>query len=291
MTEPRSVGAETAGQDSARTGRRASPGAALAPTPTESGPPLLHLDGRVATITLRRPEHANRLGPADLAVLAAHLRAVDADEAVTVLRVAALGKHFCSGFDIGSIGKAVSGCDDLPPASFEDVTDALENTRAVSIAAIQGGVFGGATDLALACDFRYGVPACRMFVPAARLGMHYYGGGLERFVRRLGLAAAKRIMLTAETFDAQAMLTIGYLDRLLDSPQALIAEVEQLTATLTGMAPLALLGMKKHLNRIALGRLDADEIAADIARASASADLAEGARAWLEKRTPRFQGR
>ena len=57
------------------------------------------------------------------------------------------------------------------------------------------------------------------------------------------------------------------------------------------MAPLALLGMKKHMNRIARGMLDADEIARDIAAADASEDLREGASAWAEKRAPRFRGR
>ncbi len=57
------------------------------------------------------------------------------------------------------------------------------------------------------------------------------------------------------------------------------------------MAPLALLGMKKHMNRIARGELDAGELAQDIAVADASDDLREGALAWREKRAPRFTGR
>jgi len=57
------------------------------------------------------------------------------------------------------------------------------------------------------------------------------------------------------------------------------------------MAPLALAGMKKHLNGIARNELDVAALQADVARAAGSEDLKEGRAAWLEKRTPRFQGR
>jgi 1,4-dihydroxy-2-naphthoyl-CoA synthase len=66
--------------------------------------------------------------------------------------------------------------------------------------------------------------------------------------------------------------------------------VDRLSEELAGMAPLALLGMKKHLNRIARGEFDADEFARDIAHADESADLREGALAWKEKRKPVFRG-
>ena len=72
----------------------------------------------------------------------------------------------------------------------------LEMARPVTVAALHGGVYGGATDLALACDFRVGAHGIDMFMPAARLGLHYYRSGLERYVSRLGLDNAKRLFLT-----------------------------------------------------------------------------------------------
>jgi len=68
----------------------------------------------------------------------------------------------------------------------------------VTIAAINGGVYGGGTDLSLACDFRLGSTAANMFMPAAKLGLHFYPGGMVRYVTRLGLNQAKRLFLTAE---------------------------------------------------------------------------------------------
>ena len=245
--------------------------------------PELNIDGTVATITLRRPKAANRLEPDDLTALVAHIAAVNEAEQVLVLRLQAHGKYFCSGYDVGRIS-ATRG------VGFDDVANALEDARPVTLALIQGGVYGGATDLALACDFRLGVPAADMFMPAARLGLHFYPRGLERYVSRLGVDAAKRLFLTAERIDADEMKAIGFLTHLV-AADTLHETADRLTETLAGMAPLAMLGMKKHLNRIARGTLDAADLQRDIARAAASADLREGGAAWAEKRAPRFTGR
>lgn len=263
---------------------------------TAGAPPSLAIDevdggGAIATITLRRPRVANRLDPADLAAIVAHVAQADADPRVRVLLLVAQGRHFCGGFHIGAIDPAADGAPgERPSDRFEAMTDAVENARAVTVAALQGGVYGGAVDLALACDFRIGTPAVEAMVPPARLGLHYHRGGLERFVMRLGLAAAKRLLLGVETLDAAALLQAGGLDRVV-AAEALAAEVDGFVRHLAGLAPLALLPMKRHLNAIARGRLDAAAIAADIARAWASEDLREGSTAWAEKRAPRFAGR
>jgi len=248
--------------------------------------PELVIDGRVATITLRRPEVANRLELEDLAMLRSQIGQVNACSDVLVLRLRSQGRHFCSGFNIGSIGAGVKSAG----KGFEVLAAELEQARPVTIAALQGGIYGGATDLALACDFRIGTPSCELLVPAARLGLLFYPGGLERAIARLGLGVAKRIFVAAEKLDAAEMLAVGYLDRLVVSVDALMPAVEQLSANLTDVAPLAMLGMKKHLNSIASSKLDADAIARDIAVADTSQDLLEGSLAWREKRKPVFQG-
>lgn len=258
--------------------------------PTSTGlPPELVIDGPMATITLRRPDVANRLEIDDLDLLARQVAEVDASPRVQVLRLMAQGRHFCSGFNIAQVGQ--EGGSRSGAARFQDLASRLEHARPVTVAVIQGGVYGGATDLGLACDFRIGTPASEMFVPASRLGLLFYGGGMERYVSRLGLATAKRVLLLAEKFNAEQMLACGYLDRLAPSVEALPEAVDALCAELAGMAPLALLGMKKHLNAIARGALDAQALAEDTAVCDASADLAEGARAWKERRQPVFQGR
>jgi enoyl-CoA hydratase len=246
--------------------------------------PLLELQDGVARITLRRPRQANRLAAEDLGTLRGFVDAVNANAAVRVLVLAGEGRHFCSGFDLGALGAIDAG------ARFGELADALEAARPITIARLHGGVYGGAADLALACDFRLGAPAVEMFVPAARIGLHFYAGGLQRFVNRLGLATAKQVLLAGRTLDAPALLGCGYLDQLLPDVDTLDAALAALTAQLQDMAPLALLPMKQHLNAIAAGRLDAERLAADIEKARDSADLAEGQAAWAGKRPAKFKG-
>lgn len=247
--------------------------------------PLLQINGSLARITLRRPHVANRLELGDLQTLGEQLQQANADASVRVLVLQAEGRHFCSGFHIDAVPGIDAG------ALFEALSNAWEAARPVTVAAIQGGIYGGATDLALACDFRLGVQSCEMFVPAARLGLHFYRGGLERYVSRLGLNVAKRVLLSGQTLDARAMRDCGFLDELLDDGAALTAASEALCTRLLDMAPQPLLGMKRHLNAIAAGRLDAAALQADIAKANASADLAEGVAAWQAKRRPLFTGK
>ncbi|WP_237182536.1 enoyl-CoA hydratase/isomerase family protein [Roseomonas marmotae] len=246
--------------------------------------PGLLLEGECATITLRRPRHHNRLEPADLAELMLLLERADAGPGLRVLVLTGTGTSFSSGFHIGAFGDAQA----VP--SLEAVVERLERMRLPTICALNGSVYGGATDLALACDFRIGVEGMRLVMPAARLGLHYYPSGMRRFVSRLGLGVAKRLFLAAEPLDTAALLACGYLDEAVPAPE-LAGRVADLAARLAAHAPLAVQGMKQALNDIARGRADDAAIGARAEALTASEDFAEGRRAWAEKRSPRFKGR
>src|SRR5690606_21909380 len=147
----------------------------------------------IATIRFRKPAQANRLSPDDLATLRAHIATVNQEKNVLVLRFKGEGKYFCSGYDISSLAAV-----DAPSSlRFGETIDIIEMARPVTIAAIHGGAYGGGTDLSLACDFRVGTPAANMFMPAAKLGLHFYPGGMSRYISRLGLNQAKRRFVTA----------------------------------------------------------------------------------------------
>lgn len=248
--------------------------------------PSLDIQGSVATITLQNPDLANRLNVEDLEVIQNHIQTVNANPNILVLKLQSTGHYFCSGFDISSLQQDAEEKSLL----FEVIVNAFEDCRPITVAILQGGVYGGATDLALACDFRIGSTAAEMFMPAAKLGIHFYQRGLERYVSRLGLDTAKRLLLCAEKIQSHEMKHLGFLTSL-SSPEQLNKTVDDLVTNLLKMAPLSLLGMKKHLNLIARGCLNIDQLSKDIARAQNSQDLQEGRAAWSEKRPPQFTGR
>lgn len=249
---------------------------------TPGSAPELGIDGCVATVTLRRPELANRLSVTDIEALLAHIAHLRGRSELRLVRLCAEGSHFCAGFQIDAVGEVDA------PALFERLTDAWETLPMPTLACIQGDAWGGAVDLALACDFRLGGPRGRVGIPAARLGLHYHGGGLQRVASRLGLSAAKRLLLAGEVWEGAQRLERGFLDAMDEDLAALAADW---TARLLALAPLAQAGMKRQLNALARGAPDASALQADSQRCARSEDLAEGLAAWRERRAPRFNGR
>jgi enoyl-CoA hydratase/carnithine racemase len=253
--------------------------------------PVLMVEGHVATITLNRPAHRNRLHNDDLRALLQHCDNVNRNAAIRVLVLRANTQEqirpvFCAGFHIGEFDG------EQPGVPFEQVPDAIEALRPITVCAMSGSVYGGATDVALACDFRIGVQDMELKMPAAALGLHYYPSGLARYVSRLGLAGAKKAFLRAQPFSAQELLQVGYLDALVPADR-LDAELHTWVSQLLSLAPMALSGMKQSLNDVARSGLNADTLQAIRVREGAcavSADFAEGRLAFEQKRPPQFSG-
>ena len=256
--------------------------------PEAASTPLFELDGARATIRLNRPRHLNRLQPEDLDALLKLFDRIEADSTIRALVLTGTGRAFSAGYDLGSIAeRAANAREQTAGSAFEVVVNRLEDLAVPTICRINGGVYGGSTDLALACDFRIGVDTCEMFMPAARLGLHYYKSGIRRYVSRLGLDNAKKLFLTAQKIDAAEMLRIGYLTAMVPA-EALDQAVDKLAAVLAGNAPIAMRGMKRAINEFARGRLDeeaADRRARDSMR---GAEIKEGIKAFAEKRPPKF---
>jgi enoyl-CoA hydratase len=169
--------------------------------------PVLDIDGARATIRLNRPRHLNRLQPDDLNTLLKLFDRIESDPAIRVMVLAGTGRAFSSGYDLDSIDERAANAQEQSAGSaFEIVVNRLEDLAVPTICRINGGVYGGSTDLALACDFRIGVDSCEMFMPAARLGLHYYKSGIQRYVSRLGVDNARKLFLTAQKIGAAEML-------------------------------------------------------------------------------------
>ncbi|MCA1477999.1 MULTISPECIES: enoyl-CoA hydratase/isomerase family protein [Bradyrhizobium] len=261
----------------------------MSDTADAASSPLLEIIGARATIRLNRPKHLNRLEAEDLDELTRLFDRVEADPDIRVLVLTGTGRAFSAGYDLNSVAeRAVSAGEQQSAGSaFEAVVNRLEDLGVPTICRLNGGVYGGSTDLALACDFRVGVDTAEMFMPAARLGLHYYPSGIKRYVTRLGVDNAKKLFLTAQKIDAPEMLRIGYLTTMVPL-EFLDEEVDTLAAILAGNAPQAMRGMKRAINEFARGELDegaADRRHRDSMRGD---EIKEGIKAFADKRAPRF---
>jgi len=242
--------------------------------------------GGVACIRLARPQQHNSLGSADIHALREALAGIGADAELRVLLLTGAGERsFCSG---ASLKELASGA--MSGELFSTLTDALASLELPTVCALNGDTWGGGAELALCCDYRLGVEGMRMRVPAARIGLCYPLSGLQRYVGKLGLDVATRMLVGAEEFDAQSLREAGFLHRVLPREQ-LQAQAMDLAQSLADLAPLAVRTMKRLLGQIARGDLDARAAQLAIDACSASADLQEGLSAQREKRKPRFSGR
>jgi enoyl-CoA hydratase/carnithine racemase len=259
---------------------------------SDEGPPRLALAQGVAWVRLRRPSQRNSLHDEDLHRLLDIFAQVEADPAVRVVVLTAetgapaSGRRpvFCAGYHVGGFDSA-----DHDPRLFERVPDALERLRPLTICALNGSVYGGATDLVLACDLRMALAGSEFRMPAAALGLHYYPSGLRRYVSRLGLQGAKRAFLTAKALPVESP-TLCDLFEAIAPAQAFDAAVAALVQDLAGLAPLAAQATKQSLGEIAAGEYDPARLREREAMTAASADFAEGRAAMAARRAPRFIG-
>jgi enoyl-CoA hydratase/carnithine racemase len=119
---------------------------------------------------------------------------------------------FCAGYDIGGFSDADHGS-----TAFEKVPKALNQLRPITLCALNGSIYGGATDLVLACDLRLALEGIEWRMPATALGLHYYPSGLQRYVSRFGLAATKRAFLTARPFTDRQLDALGLFEALVSA--------------------------------------------------------------------------
>lgn len=238
----------------------------------------LELSDRVATVTIDRTHRRNALNLDGLEDLhAAVVAAVDGGARALVLTGAE--GHFCSGADLTEL-------EDVSFTSrLAEVLQHLAGLPLPTIAAIDGSCMGLGIQLAIACDVRVVGPAARFAVPVAKLGLMVDHWTLDRVTRLWGEGAARLMVLTGAVLDADDAWRLGFAQVLGD-----LVDARALAARAVDLAPLSQAGSKvgfdaHHDNDAEVARYEAA-----FARAWASQDLAEGRRAFAERRQPRFQG-
>ncbi|MGH1361156.1 MAG: enoyl-CoA hydratase/isomerase family protein [Burkholderiaceae bacterium] len=213
------------------------------------GAPTLTRTDHVWTITLARPAQHNRLDPADVTALSAVFDQARAARPKLLVITGRGEKTFCSGYTLSAIASELD-------QRFEVMLNQLESLPFLTIAALNGSAYGGATDLALCCDIRLGVPGIRLFMPAAKFGLHYYPDGLRRYVNLLGLPLASKLMLTGMTIEADEMLRVGYLTELVDAGD-LTTRVQAYADATALTEPTVVAEMKEQMRGLATQQTDA----------------------------------
>jgi len=263
---------------------------------SEKNQVIIHEDGPMCTVTINRPEKRNSLSSGVLQVLSRTLDELDARAEIRVIILRGAGdKAFCAGFDITEI--PVGNGDRIGSGEHRLLEDTFRRVRSVKqpvIAMINGICVGAGLDLAINCDFRIAREGVLLGMTPAKLGVTYHPAGLNRFLQLVGINATKELFYTGKLVSTSRALETGLLNRVV-SAEELEETVYALAAEIARNAPLSLASLKYTINKLAekvfLTHEEEETIRQMTLRAFNSRDLAEGQRAFTEKRKPRFTGR
>jgi enoyl-CoA hydratase/carnithine racemase len=246
--------------------------------------------GRVATVTLDRPEALNAISTELALDLAAAFEPLATDPGVRAVVLTGAGERaFCVGADL----KQRAGLDDhgwfVQREAFRRGFAAVRRCPLPTVAAVAGFALGGGTELALACDLVVAAGDATFGLPEVRLGLVPAGGGTQLLARRVGRSAARDLVLTGRRVGAEEALALGLADRVVPAGEVRAAATA-LAAEIAANAPTAVRMAKWALEVGADLPLEAAMEVEDQAwrRAVESDDRREGIAAWVEKREPRW---
>ncbi|MEE9401086.1 MAG: enoyl-CoA hydratase/isomerase family protein [Dehalococcoidia bacterium] len=246
-----------------------------------------------AKITLNRPDVLNALDVKTLEELGAAVADIENDVSVRVVVITANGRAFCTGADLTGIAA-------IPPDKprdyflrlWNEVFSAIENLSVPVIAAVNGMAYAGGLELVMVCDLAIAAEDAKLSDQHANYGLVPGGGASQRLPRLVGIRKAKELLYTGDRISAAEAERLGLINKAVPADK-LEEATNELVAKLLGKSPMALKTVKRLVNRGMESSLDAGlemEMLAMIGHGTTE-DMAEGIKAFIERRPPAFPGR
>jgi enoyl-CoA hydratase len=253
---------------------------------------LLERRGRIAIVTINRPEKLNALNIQTRAELVDHFDQLRDDAEIRVVVITGAGeKAFVAGADINEFAGRTA-LEQRNVMRAKSIFTALSDFPKPIIAQINGFCLGGGCELALSCDIRLASEKARFGQPEINLGIIPGGGGTQRLTRLVGEGKAMQMILSGEMISAQEAHRIGLVNEVYPAAD-LEAKTIEMANKIAEKSPVALGYAKAAVKNAArMGLREGLEAEIDLfALCFASEDKEEGVRAFLEKRQPDFKGK
>ncbi len=254
---------------------------------------LVEKADRIATVTLNRPP-MNPISTAMIHELNEAFDNIENDSEIRAVILTGAGeKAFSAGADVAEFGQAFSeGSLKELVMTRHRMFNRVERFPKPVIAAINGYALGGGSELAMACHLRLVADMASIGQPEINLGIIPGYGGTQRLPRLVGRTRAYELLFLGDRISAERALEIGLVNKVCEFA-ALPDEAKELAGRLATQAPLAMKAIIDSVNRGLETTLDEGlEIEANnIVAVSATQDAMEGVMAFMQKRTPEFQGK
>ncbi len=245
----------------------------------------------VATLTVNRPDKLNALNAATISELGTAIDEIRSRTDIAGAIVTGAGRAFVAGADISELAQLNAVSAKALAQRGQEVFRRFETSHKPIIAAVNGFALGGGCELALACHMRIASEAAKFGQPEVKLGLIPGYGGTQRLAKLVGKGRALQLLLTGEIVDAQEAYRMGLVNRVVPVNELLPSATSLMKQILVN-GPLAVAACIETVNRGLDLTLDEALVleATQFGLLAATKDMAEGTRAFLEKRTASFTG-